>query len=211
MSQIMGEAKFYSTVSKRDDIVCELFLFLARFPDVYTYLEDHAKVILEGFTQNNKDIEAVAWFLKSSTIGEQITKLEADLDKYWVVIPGSSWSYGADQAPILSPRALSILIASAQESGFTEKALRIASKVYGKSSNYDTANLVFSNCLRPNLSRFSSSDFKVMLKGIEGNSQTYERGAAQRDHKILQGAMSSVLGESFDWSKYPNFTSSIGL
>ncbi len=90
-----------------------------------------------------------------------------------------------------------------------EASIRLANKYYVASGSYNAADQRFSEVIRPALGRYAIDDCIDLIEGIQGNSQTWERGRARGDHRLLRARVME-LDPQFDSKRYTVFNENLG-
>ena len=88
---------------------------------------------------------------------------------------------------------------------WAKMVIRLANKYYVASRRYDDADRRFTEVIKPLLGKYEIDDCVDLIKGIQGNDQTWGRGRAGDDHKGLQDHV-LALDPKFDFSAYKVFT-----
>ena len=73
--------------------------------------------------------------------------------------------------------------------------------MYVNSMNFDAADSIFAKFIKPYLDNFEESDVLQLINGIGENNQTYWRGRANSDHKLVIARAKEVVS-GFNVSKY---------
>ena len=82
--------------------------------------------------------------------------------------------------------------------------IRLANKYYVASGSYNAADQRFAEVIRPAIDRYAIDDCIDLIEGIQGNSQTWERGRARSDHRHLR-AKAAELDPAFNPEHYAVF------
>jgi hypothetical protein len=170
--------------------------FLTDYPGVYEILNDSARTLIEHHSNINLNNFAGSFYL--------IDSKESHLDKILEKIEALKTTHSPGDDSITG-KTWEKLLALDYENTIDKKLKKIAIKMYIKSSSYSTADKFFDRFIEPIMNQFDEDEFVELIQEIEGNSQTYERGKAIRDHAQLIKVCEDKLPADFDESKYANF------
>ena len=76
---------------------------------------------------------------------------------------------------------------------------------YGKSNNYNTADIRFKMEISPFIHQMTSEQIVQLIKVTENNRQIYNRGAAYGANSKIVLWAKKVLPPDFDYGAYPHF------
>lgn len=190
---IESDRKRFSKIAVERTILKLALDFIAVRPRIYDHLTDEAKSPIQDFVTKGS-AGLLGWFALPGGAQLQIERLKADKDFVWA-------SCGLDDFQ----KWVDVL----GEFGLADEAAALAVRAYVQSDLYDTADHRFRLLLAVS-ERLTPALLVECLNGIEHNNQTYGRGRARVDHKELMAVADRVLGQAFDYSKFPRFVSSIG-
>ena len=187
---VQAQQPFFSEVSEGAPLDA-LIPFLAAHPTIFGALSDAAKVLVENRAKATVDLFAIATFL-APTFAKHI---EAVL--------------GHPQRLQLSSPVYEELMLAARKAGCAERLCTLGAEIYGASVNFNTADSNFANFIAPYLEDYDGPALEVLLKEIEGNSQTHWRGSARVDHPRVHARCREVFGKVFDAAKYAGFSENV--
>jgi hypothetical protein len=185
---------FFSQIATNGEPLKYLIYFLARLPDAYLTLDEHAKHLIEHIIQNDPDSRCSGWFLNN------------DLDTFYNSI--ANWAI-TPPAPQLTAFHFEELMRASDTSEWEKKVRMLANNYYCSSGSYDSADTRFANAIRPLLGTYGPDELVDLLGRIERNSQTYHRNRSRVDHREIKQKCDEVLGAAFDFAPYPMFVESI--
>ncbi|MBE7527971.1 MAG: hypothetical protein HS120_10990 [Burkholderiales bacterium] len=193
-AQIEADRDYFSTIATGGlPLVC-LIHFLSRSAGIYGALADHAKTAIQHTVEHDTSARCLAWFISGS--------LEAHAEQLGEWIAGADYPQ-IDQGTWESLRDLS------DSPEWAKALIRMANKYYVASRSYNAADQRFSEVIRPALDRYAIDDCIDLIEGIQGNSQTWERGRARGDHRLLR-ARAVELDPQFDSKQYTVFNENLG-
>ena len=175
-------------------VVCLIHL-LSREAHLYGLLADHAKMAIQHAAESDASARCLAWFT-SANLQEHATKL-------------GEWIVGADYPQI--DRATWDSISEISDSAeWSKQVIRLSNKYYIASRSYNAADRRFSEVIHPQLARYDLDDCIDPIEGIQGNSQTGERGRAQTDHREVR-ARALELDPTFNLAQHAIFNFRVNL
>jgi len=190
---VANEKDYFSDFVYEGTRIERLIDFMSHIPNLFVYLNDSAQLLINNYVNANIGYYLNAWFMNESEslhLDKVLEKIEA----------GELWASGDSYKTLCDKtKGTAIFI----------KAIQIGIELYGKSLNFDTADNLFSSMVKPNLSHFRKEEIELLLTRIEGNSQTYDRRKAKRDHKELLTFIYGLMGSAYDLSAFPHFMQSV--
>ncbi|MDZ7854183.1 MAG: hypothetical protein U5L98_16495 [Halomonas sp.] len=188
---VASESDYYSHIAQEGEPARLLIRLLSQHPSLYDCLNDAAKVIVEHVAEIDADARIFAWFLNGSLQDHSEKLIE------WI---------GSDEHPGLSNEVVVSLQNISDSAEWKKQVYAIFNSYYGGSWSYDEADERFSVAISPFLSKYDAKDIEDLLSMIDGNSQTYDRRGARRDHGFVRDRCNE-LGVNFD--VYRNFSRSV--
>lgn len=163
-----------------------LVLMLSRHPEIYNILSSETKLQVDSMIEESTSAKLISWF-KFTTPKEHIQSLqnEKQIDSHM--------------------RPVELLIRHYDEIGEISLLIDYFVNYYGKSSNYDTADLRFKVEIQPFISKMTEKQIIKLIEVTENNRQIYDRGAAYRTNGEIVLRAKDVLGPDFDYTVYPHF------
>lgn len=191
--QIDADKGYFSKIATRGAPVVCLIDFLSRESQLYKLLEDHTKVAIKHTAENDVVARCLAWFIATNP-QEHAERL-------------GEWIAGQDHPQIerITWDAIEEISDSAE---WSKIVIRLATKYYVASFNFNEADRRFKEVIKPLLDQFEIEDCVDLIEGIQNNSQTRNRNHAGADHKLLQDRM-LTLNPHFDFSSYNKFSQSL--
>lgn len=183
--------KMFENVSRDEKCQGHLCIFLSFFPEIYKNLMSDVKLQLEEFIESEPDANLVSWF----TSNNKKTHLERM----------HSIAHNTDKNPTYGAKTLMHMRNMYIDAGLIKEYIDFCIDYFGTSKSFDDANKRFATAIRPNLELFCREQFIAIIRAINDNDQIYNRNACKdTDNEIVKHSK-DVLGESFDYDKYPNF------
>lgn len=194
--KIEGDASYYSEVHVDGGRGAALFRFLARFPEVFRLMSDEGRALVEGKVKTDKNYETLAWFMAESFTSH-------------VTVLSRKVSSGEFE---FSKRAYSRLLDAAQDSIMRQSVLALGALLYTESRYYDTADDRYDDFVAPHIDEWEQATFEECFRGIDANSQTYERRRGRGNHKTLLATYRglSPACESADLADCPHLLEGLG-
>lgn len=191
-TQIANDKSYFSNIAKEGEPLVRLIYFLARSPQIYGLLEEHAKTPIHHIAEQETSLRYLAWFV-SPSLQEHIVKLRTWIDE-------TSFSQ------IKIEREIWDALRKISDSSELDKAVvELACAYYVKSPSFYAADQSFNEAIQPMLSMFDLNDCVQLIGSIEDNDQTWGRWRAHADHQLLLDR-ARELGLKFDPKSYPNFS-----
>lgn len=163
-----------------------LILMLSRHPEIYSALSPETKLQIDSCTENNIGAKLLSWF-KFATPKAHILSLQ-------------------DEKQINSDKiAVELLIRHYYDIGEIPLLIDYFINYYGRSGNYDTADLRFKMEIQPFIGQMTDVQITKLIEVTENNRQIYDRGAAYHANSEIALRAKDVLGPDFDYTAYPHF------
>lgn len=186
---IEAEKDYFSTIATYGAPVVCLIHFLSREASLYMQLAEHAKAAIQHAAESDISAHCLAWFTMDN-LHEHAARLGE-----WIVGEGR---------PQIDRATWGELLEISDSHEWAKLLVRLASKYYVTSLNYDTADRRFDEAIRPLLDHYEIDDCIDLIEGIQGNGQTWERSRAYNDHRDLR-ARALELDQAFDPTQYVVF------
>lgn len=186
---VEADKDYFSSIATNGVPVVRLVHFLSREPNLYGLLADHAKTVVQHAADNHTSARCLAWFT-SASLQEHAARM-------------GEWMVGKDR-PQIDRSTWGDLLEISDSYEWAKLLVRLASKYYVSSVNYDTADRRFDEVILPLLDSYEIDDCIDLIEGIQGNGQTWERSRAYSDHRDLR-ARAIELDPAFDPTQYAVF------
>jgi hypothetical protein len=193
--QIEADRDYFSAIAIGGAPVVCLIHFLSREAPLYELLADHAKTAIQHVAESDTSAHCLAWFTVAS-LEEHANRL-------------GEWITGTDY-PQIDIATWKVMKEISDSPEWDKMLLRLANKYYVASGDYNAADRRFTEVIRPNLDRYGLDDYVDLIEGIEGNDQTYGRGRAANDHRLLRDQVLK-LEPNFDFAAYKIFVRYLDL
>lgn len=191
---ILSDKDFFSNIGPQSDPLSYLIEFLSNNPSVYGLLSDVARVPIKNHADSDINLKAIAFFLSPSIpdhIGNLLSEICTMTDIY--------------ENKTLQGSTFKRVVEIAEQESSKDIALQIAIEIYVRSANFDSADALFARFIEPFLNSFKREHLIALMKGIDENSQTYDRRRARMDHLKVKTRCDQVLEAEFDYSEYYSF------
>lgn len=176
-AQIEADRDYFSTIATGGSPLVCLIHFLSRSARIYGLLADHAKTAIQHTSEQETSARCLAWFI-SGSLEEHAARL-------------GEWIAGEDY-PQIDQGTWESLRDLSDSPEWANASIRLANKYYVASGSYNAADQRFSEVIRPNLGQYAIDDCIDLIEGIQGNGQTWERGRARGDHRLLRARAMEV-------------------
>ena len=190
-AQVEAERDYFSAIATSGAPVACLVQFLSTESKIYEMLAEHAKTAIQHFSEGDVLARCLAWFT-SETLQTHAEQL-------------SAWMVG-DDSPKINTEMWNAIGSLSDSSEWEKTVIRLANRYYISSGGYDTADRRFTEVIAPMLKNYDFDDCVELIEGIQGNSETWGRRRARRDHSEVRGR-ALELDPTFDCSKYAVFNS----
>lgn len=170
------------------DKTCVLYLigFLAIDPFAYKNLNQDTKLRIDKQIEQTKDVELLTWF--------KYTNFDLFYDAF------KQHSYIE-----ISKQTVSFAFRYMEKYGYANQFLNLLINNYGRSPSFDAANTAYKYSIRPYLRDMTREQFVALIEVSNSNDQIYNRWLADEKNTEIVTAGKDLLGNDFDYSKYPNF------
>lgn len=185
-AQIDADRDYFSMIATGGSPLVFLIHFLSRSAGIYGSLADHAKTAIQHTAEQEISARCLAWFI-SGSLEEHAARL-------------GEWIAGADY-PQIDQGTWESLGELSDSPEWAKAMIRLANKYYVASKSYNAADQRFAEVIRPAIDRYALDDCIDLIEGIQGNSQTWERGHARSDHRHLR-AKAVELDPAFNPEHY---------
>ncbi|MDX4973702.1 hypothetical protein [Myroides odoratimimus] len=165
-----------------------LFLLLNKSLDIYPLLDKSFKDILSHALTENYNLQIRSIFTIKE-LNETTVKQFLEDNLYSVRFRKKSDSYTTEYAELL---AINDIIGSLNFHKFTHLTNEILIRFFGCSRDYDTADYLFENAIRPNLEKFNKEDLLLLAHLINSNSQIYGRNKATSSNQLIINRMDTM-------------------
>ena len=192
---IKNQIAYYSRIRNEQFIYHLLIRFLSENEFLFVCFTEDVKLLVNRYAHDDISSQAVAWFLSESYLSHLLQLKESIIEN----IKNLNLS---KKEPVVS--AYDRLFKIGISKGFVDDVVDFITWRYLFSSSYAVADSIFTYLVKPNIKYFSPEKLKNLCKGIEDNSQTFDRNQASEDHKILKSFCRDKIGEDFDATQYPN-------
>lgn len=163
---------YFSTIATNGAPVVCLIHFLSREANLYGLLADHAKTAIQHAAESDTSARCLAWFT-SASLQEHAERL-------------GEWIAGADSRLQIDRATWDLLESISDSVEWRKHVIRLSNKYYVASRNFNDADYRFDEVIRPRLTHYELDDCIDLIEGIQGNSQTWQRGRSQIDHHELR-------------------------
>lgn len=194
LERIAGEKDYYSNVSSRSLNLDFLIFYLSKNPDVYSLLNEDAKLKIQHNVENTFVGKICGWFLSNS--------LEEHYKNVLALIESNTYLN-------FTNGQLNFLLEISDTEEWQHLFCRLLSSYYCVSSNFNQADSRFQQAISPYLGLFDKEAIVFLIQQIEKNNQVYRRGGAIEEHKDIKKKLFELHGEEFDLSPYPHFRSNV--
>lgn len=188
-TQIEADKDYFSTIATGGAPIICLIRFLAREPQLYGLLADHAKAAIQHAAESDTAARCLAWFTGAS-LQEHAARL-------------GNWISGKDH-PQIERVTWDAIEGISDSPEWAKMVIRLANKYYVASDSYNGADRRFTEVIKPLLARYELDDCVELIEGIQRNGQTWERSRARGDHRELR-ARAIQIDPTFDAAEYAVF------
>lgn len=198
LTALISEDKPYFSKIEKGNPCQFLISFISIFPEIYPYMEEHAKIIMRQEASIRKDYGIRAWYLEKN-LKEHIDILRQEFNENKIDFTLVDTS---------NIRNLSYLIRDTEEYEGHEELIDFIAYVYNQSRSYNEADLRFGTLIEPHLKYFTLNNLTNLLTDLEKNDQLYTRGHAYTDHNLVKKYIEDNFNGKINLEDYPNFVSS---
>ncbi|WP_130537647.1 hypothetical protein [Thiomicrorhabdus indica] len=188
---IRNNSPYFSEISDGSPLKHAVF-FLGDYPHLFGLLSEATREVISAKAKSDIDLLAVSYFL-SKNIAEHIDLLvQLIKDDY-------QYSFGGKNKIHISH--IKDLIRHAESAGIKNHINKLLIVMYINATNFDAADQMFSQFIKPYITVFDASDIQLLIDGIGENNQTHWRGRGDGDHRLVVERALEVL-DDFDVSEY---------
>ncbi len=181
---IRNNSSYFSEISDGAPLRQAIF-FLGDYPHLFTLLSEAIREIIRAKARTDIDILTVSYFL-SKDISEHIDMLVQYIDDH------HKHEFGAIH--LIHINHINDLIRHASSAGIKIKIYELLVTMYINAMNFDAADTIFSNYIKPHVDKFEKVDIELLISGIGENNQTHRR-SANSDHKLVVDRAQNVIDE----------------
>ena len=174
------------SVAADDRCLLNLSIFLSAYPDIYKEIDDDTRLQIDTFISGDTKSKVLAWY-KYTTPKEHFD--------YLLSVNFLS----------LDEKAIRRMVSHYTNIGETTSLVDFFIELYGKSYNYDRADLNFSLIIEPYLTIMTNDQFVRLISVTNENRQIYGRNAGFWANGKIVSVAKDILGSEFDYSKFANF------
>ncbi len=187
LETIMNDKDYYSDIDIK--YLTNIIVLLNQFSEIFKSLNDSIKILIQNTIEKNADSDTYAIFL-SKDINEHIDK-----------VLSITWSSEYVDTYITTESITSVF-QFALDNGLRDLAYDFIITMFGKSDQYDTADIRFDSLIGPHLNDFNKNELKKILEVINENSQINDRRKALHTNYLIKNRIIELHGKDFDFSKY---------
>ena len=184
-----SEPSFYSKLDSEYQLMTTLIDFLSEVPKVYSTLSEDIKILIERKISTDNALKLVSYF-RHDSLQKHYTYLEHEFksQRHTDEIPYDKWE---------ELRKLS------ESDQVSRRFAKLLGLYYSNSGSYDAADKICNVIIRL-LEQLTIEDIASILEQAEDNGQTYDRGKASQDYRIIKAHILKSNPE-FDLDRVPNF------
>lgn len=194
IEEIKGDNDAYSNIAAIGEPMGFLIFYLAYYPSAYMCFSENAKVKIMHAKDSTVLGKLYGWFIGG------------DLNTHFDFL--CSW-FASDECPAISDQQWEDVLKLSDSDEWEELFSKLVTVYYCKSRSFNAADRVFTQLIVPYLRFFTKNSAIYMLENIESNSQVWDRTRAVFDHPILKEKFDELLGEKFNYEKYPRFLNNL--
>ncbi|WP_147336813.1 hypothetical protein [Pseudomonas abyssi] len=188
---IKNNSPCFSEISDGSPLRQAVF-FLGDYPHLFNLLSEATREVVSAKAKSDVDLLAVSYFL-SKNIAEHINMLIN------LIKTNHECSFGG--AHKIHINHVHDLMRHAESAGIKSRINKLLVIMYINATNFDAADSLFSQFIKPHVSKFDKADIELLIEGIGNNNQTHWRGRADSDHRLVVERALEVIDE-FDISEY---------
>ncbi|MDD3284375.1 MAG: hypothetical protein PHZ07_02160 [Patescibacteria group bacterium] len=187
---IKSESDFFSNISRGNSLIY-LIVFLSKNREIYKFLNDGAKEIIKGGCKDDDNCYLLSWFIEDDILEhiKNVKKYIVEEKRHFDIKVG----------------AFNSLLVMGSELKCENDILEFGIFLFGKSTNFNTADKRFDDLIAPFMNKYNKQLFNILFESIESNDQVYNRGRMSSDSEKIKSIADNVLGTDFDYSIYPEF------
>lgn len=183
LENIQYDKSRINNISENLDIIIYLLKFMYYYPEIYSYLSQKNKIIIDLALNNKKKYKLIAYYVYEN-FEKQLEDFQANyFEDYDLILLFEKKIKNNSQMNLVLNKYISF---------------------YGNSSCFNDADYRFHYLIEPNISKMSLEHIKQLLKYTNNNDQICMRLAAYSSNNII------LKRANIDWSSinlknYPNF------
>lgn len=184
----MKSDSMFARTNPAENCILQLCILLAHYPQIYTVLSEDTKLQISALVSSNNTAKIISWFLSNNKVEHMQEMIR-------------SASFGKIEKETI------VFVASQYEmSGDSSCFIDYCIEYFGNSSSFDSANERYIYAVQPYLSIMSRGQLVRLIEVIDNNDQIYNRNANYSTNTEIAEVAHSVLGDEFDYRRYPHFT-----
>ncbi|MFD2046621.1 hypothetical protein ACFSTA_20380 [Ornithinibacillus salinisoli] len=189
---IESDSGYYSDINLEDQtIFTNSCYFFSKFPEVYQFMEEPIKILINSKAEENIETFSRCLFL-SESMEQHFEEIKNRIEGLLLV-------------PNISDFTRKYLYYFSKEydviDGFLDFQIYLTEK---SSYSYDDSDYNFKNYILPYGEDFSLEQFQKILEIVNSNSQIHDRRKARLDNSQLKVFIEKRYGDEIDYSEYPN-------
>lgn len=188
---IMDNSPYFSEVSNGAPLRQAIF-FLGDYPHLFSLLSEATREIIVANAKTNIDMLTVSYFL-SKNISEHIDML--------IIYITKNHPHGFGGKNTIHRNHINDLMHHASSAGIKKNIYKLLAIMYINSIDFNAADAIFANFIKPHIGNFEKSDVELLISGIGNNHQTHWRGRANSEHQMIVERASEII-DGFDVKKY---------
>lgn len=188
---IRNNSPYFSEISDGSPLRQAIF-FLGDYPHLFTLLSEATREVVSAKAKSDVDLLAVSYFL-SKNIAEHIDML--------VNLIKTDYEHSFGGSHKIHINHIHDLMRHAESAGIKSRINKLLVVMYINAINFDAADSLFSQFIKPNISKFDQAEMNLLIEGIGNNNQTHRRGRADGDHALVVERAVEII-DGFDVSEY---------
>ncbi|MCA9239176.1 MAG: hypothetical protein KDA37_03205 [Planctomycetales bacterium] len=209
LEQVRGEPVYFGNVQAEGapwDLLIELLQYGA---PLYAALPESVHTLVENYAATGLDAYAACVCLSGSVPQHLMAVVKELQEPERFVRPPDPWDLTWAKRKF-TPSRFEQLVRCARDTGALPTAIDLGIALYATSTSFDEADVRFRTCVLPLLTLYSREQLASLLRGIEGNRETYDRRRAPGDHRLVAATVERELGAAPTSDEHPNFVTSLG-
>lgn len=187
LNYIKSDVEGYSDVSVK--FIDYLIDFFNNYPNVFKLMAEHTQIVIKNKVKEDAGFEAAAIFLSKG------------IKEHLILV--------AKKFPKIDISTINSLYHIAVLEGHQRGANAFIIKMFGASTNFNMADARYNEVIQDFLQEFDANELMLLLQEINSNDQIYDRSRARFTNRTIKRRCIEVLGEDFNFKKYPNFYHSL--
>lgn len=190
--QISKNQDYYSNLSKTNNILPALMVYLSKFKqNIFLLLSQAAQITIKEICQQDLFSALYGWFIYDNL---------TDYYQYIVQNIQNNSSY------IIGKLDWNNVFKFSDSNEWENQVTQLITIHYCSADDENIIYLRFYESILPNLQYFNDEErIKFLLQNIEANPHVYERIQFKSEYSILRKHFEEILPEDFDYTQYPNF------